>query len=207
MSAGCNSDWRLTPSALEPDWPEFRRRRLARSLCRLGRTKSACVCHETTNAVRAAISPPTRLPATARGAITTPCRSNGTRSSVRVSSSRCRTPGAKRLTPLRKRPLSAPTITRFSVPTRASLEDRRGSGVLSRFHSPHRYTLFTSYSLPWFSTRSDFVGQTLGGWKVSMVAKFAAGTPFTVSNSNGYGDFNFDGFGEIRPVIVDPSIL
>ena len=85
--------------------------------------------------------------------------------------------------------------------------DPRASRGLSRFHSPHRYTLFTSYSLPWFSTRSDFVGQTLGGWKVSMVAKFVAGTPFTVINSNGFGDFNFDGFGELRPVIVDPGIL
>jgi outer membrane receptor protein involved in Fe transport len=85
--------------------------------------------------------------------------------------------------------------------------DPRVSRGLSRFHSPHRYTLFTSYSLPWFSTRSDFVGQTLGGWKVSMVAKFVAGTPFTVINSDGFGDFNFDGFGELRPVIVDPGIL
>jgi outer membrane receptor protein involved in Fe transport len=78
---------------------------------------------------------------------------------------------------------------------------------LSRFHSPHRFTFFGTYELPWFLTRSDFVGQTIGGWKVSLVARFAAGTPFTVINSGGFGDFNFDGFTENRPVIVDPSIL
>ncbi|MDQ3013315.1 MAG: TonB-dependent receptor, partial [Acidobacteriota bacterium] len=84
--------------------------------------------------------------------------------------------------------------------------DPRVSRGLSRFHSPHRYTLFTSYELPWFKS-AGIENVVLGGWKVSMVAKFAAGTPFTVTNTAGFGDFNFDGFGELRPVIVNPDIL
>ncbi|MFN0109912.1 MAG: TonB-dependent receptor domain-containing protein [Blastocatellia bacterium] len=85
--------------------------------------------------------------------------------------------------------------------------DPRVSRGLSRFHSPHRYTFFTSYELPKLTKYGTFVSQALGGWKVSMVAKFAAGTPFTVTNSAGFGDFNFDGFGELRPVVVDPGVL
>src|SRR5262245_47948377 len=80
---------------------------------------------------------------------------------------------------------------------------------LSRFHSPHRFTFFGTYELPWLKDRSDFAGQLLGGWKVSMVAKFAAGTPVTVIDSSpgGSGDFNFDGFTENRPALVDPGVL
>jgi hypothetical protein len=83
----------------------------------------------------------------------------------------------------------------------------RASRGLSYFHSPHRYTLSLSYTTPWFQKRKDFAGQALSGWKVSMVAKFAAGTPFTVINSGGFGDFDLDGFTENRPAIIDPSIL
>ncbi len=85
--------------------------------------------------------------------------------------------------------------------------DTRLARAFSRFHSPHRFTLFTSYSLLWFSKNNDWPGQLLGGWKVSMVTKLAHGTPFTVSNSSGFGDFNFDGFGESRPAVVNPAVL
>ncbi|HEY6403295.1 MAG TPA: hypothetical protein VI479_17875, partial [Blastocatellia bacterium] len=87
--------------------------------------------------------------------------------------------------------------------------DPRVSRGLSRYHSPHRYTFFGAYELPWYKERKDFAGQLLGGWKVSMVAKFVAGTPFTVinTNSNTSGDFNYDGFTENRPAVVDPGVL
>jgi outer membrane receptor protein involved in Fe transport len=84
--------------------------------------------------------------------------------------------------------------------------DTRAARAPSRFHSPHRFTLFTSYSVPWFAKNNDWRGQLLGGWKVSMVSKLAHGTPFTVSSTS-FGDFNFDGFGETRPAVVDPSVL
>ncbi|MDQ4123424.1 MAG: TonB-dependent receptor [Acidobacteriota bacterium] len=85
--------------------------------------------------------------------------------------------------------------------------DTRTSRALSRFHTPHRFTLFATYQTPFFNNRTDFVGQILGGWHISGVWKFAHGTPFTVINSGGFGDLNFDGFTEIRPALVDPSIL
>jgi hypothetical protein len=85
--------------------------------------------------------------------------------------------------------------------------DSRQSRALSRFHTPHRFTLFAAYQSPFFNNRTDFVGQVLGGWNISAVWKFAHGTPFTVINSGGFGDLNFDGFTEIRPAVVDPSIL
>jgi Carboxypeptidase regulatory-like domain/TonB dependent receptor len=87
--------------------------------------------------------------------------------------------------------------------------DPLGSRGLSRFHSPHRFTFFGAYDLPWYKERNDFAGQLLGGWKVSMVAKFAAGNPFTVVNTSplASGDFNFDGFTETRPALVDPGVL
>ena len=85
--------------------------------------------------------------------------------------------------------------------------DLRSARALSRFHTPHRLTLFTSYTLPWFARERDWRGQVLGGWKLSLVAKLVHGSPFTVSNGTSYGDFNFDGFGESRPALVDPSVL
>lgn len=84
--------------------------------------------------------------------------------------------------------------------------DARTSRALSRFHTPHRFTLFGTYRIPWFDNRKDVFGQVLGGWQASMVFKWAHGTPFTVINGAGT-DLNFDGFAESRPVIVDPSIL
>ena len=91
--------------------------------------------------------------------------------------------------------------------TNANGPNPRDSRALSRFHTPHRFTLFGAFQSPFFDKRKDFVGQLLGGWNISGVWKFAHGTPFTVINSSGFGDLNFDGFTEIRPALVDRSIL
>lgn len=85
--------------------------------------------------------------------------------------------------------------------------DTRVSRGFSRFDTPHRFTVYATYQLPFFRGRRGFVGETLGGWQLSTVLKLAKGTPFTVINSNGFGDLNFDGFAELRPALNDPSIL
>lgn len=81
---------------------------------------------------------------------------------------------------------------------------RAGRG-LSRFHTPHRFTIYGTYRLPFFSGQKGLLGQAFGGWQFSGVVKLAKGTPFTVTTTA--LDLNFDGFGESRPVILDPSIL
>jgi outer membrane receptor protein involved in Fe transport len=81
----------------------------------------------------------------------------------------------------------------------------RISRGLSRFHTPHRFTLFGTYRLPFFNKRTDWIGQFLGGWVASMVVKASHGTPFTVINGTG-ADLNLDGFAETRPVLIDPNI-
>lgn len=81
---------------------------------------------------------------------------------------------------------------------------RAGRG-LSRFHTPHRFTMYGTYRLPFFSGQRGLLGQAFGGWQFSGVVKLAKGTPFTVTTTA--LDLNFDGFGESRPVILDPSIL
>ncbi|HEV8159197.1 MAG TPA: TonB-dependent receptor [Pyrinomonadaceae bacterium] len=91
--------------------------------------------------------------------------------------------------------------------TNSNGPNARDSRAFSRFHTPHRFTLFAAYQSPFFNNRKDVVGQLLGGWNFSAVWRFAHGTPFTVINSSGFGDLNFDGFTEIRPALVDPSIL
>ncbi len=79
---------------------------------------------------------------------------------------------------------------------------------LSRFHTPHRFTLNGSYRLPFFGGRHDVVGLALGGWQLSGVLKLAAGTPFSVIDSSAGRDLDFDGFSDsIRPVILDRSII
>ncbi|MGH9943297.1 MAG: hypothetical protein ACRD9R_13190, partial [Pyrinomonadaceae bacterium] len=83
-----------------------------------------------------------------------------------------------------------------------NVRDARG---LSRFHTPHRFTLFGTYRTPWFSGERGLLGQTLGGWQISTVVKLAKGTPFTVITAA--TDLNFDGFSEARPVLLDPSVL
>jgi len=83
--------------------------------------------------------------------------------------------------------------------------DARASRALSRFHTPHRLTVYGTYRLPFFSNEKGLLGQAFGGWQFSAVAKFSKGTPFTVTTTA--LDLNFDSFAESRPVILDPSIL
>lgn len=75
----------------------------------------------------------------------------------------------------------------------------------SRFHTPHRFTFFGTYRLPFFKNRRDVLGQLFGGWEISTVVKWIHGTPFTVSGAA--FDLNLDGFSETRPVLLDPSVL
>ena len=81
----------------------------------------------------------------------------------------------------------------------------RDARALSRFHTPHRFTVYGTYRLPFFSGDKGLLGQAFGGWQFSAVAKLAKGTPFTVTTTA--LDLNFDGFSESRPVLLDPSIL
>jgi hypothetical protein len=76
---------------------------------------------------------------------------------------------------------------------------------LSRFHTPHRFTVYGTYRLPFFRGERGLLAQTLGGWQFSAVVKLAKGTPFTVTTTG--VDLNLDSFSETRPVILDPSIL
>jgi hypothetical protein len=81
----------------------------------------------------------------------------------------------------------------------------REARALSRFHTPHRFTVYGTYRLPFFSSQKGLLGQAFGGWQFSAVLKLAKGTPFTVTTTA--LDLNFDGFSESRPVLLDPSIL
>ena len=83
--------------------------------------------------------------------------------------------------------------------------DARSQRGYSRFHTPHRFTLFGTYRAPFFDKDRGILGHILGGWEASMVFKWAHGTPFTVSGTA--IDFNLDGFAENRPVLLDPSVL
>jgi hypothetical protein len=83
--------------------------------------------------------------------------------------------------------------------------DAKLSRGLSRFHTPHRFTLFGTARSPFFDNDRGVLGYILGGWESSLVFKWAHGTPFTVSGTS--FDLNLDGFGETRPVLLDPSIL
>jgi len=81
---------------------------------------------------------------------------------------------------------------------------RAGRG-LSRFHTPHRFTIYGTYRTPWFNNERGLLGQTLGGWQFATVVKLSKGTPFTVISPS--QDLDFDGFSEARPVLLDPSVL
>lgn len=81
----------------------------------------------------------------------------------------------------------------------------RLSRGLSRNHTPHRFTFFGTYRIPFFDKRRDWVGQIIGGWQTSLVFKWVHGVPFTVINGSG-ADLNLDGFAESRPVLIDPSV-
>ena len=83
--------------------------------------------------------------------------------------------------------------------------DKRYAKGYSRFHTPHRFTAYGTYVVPFLKGRNDLVGSLLGGWQVSGTLKLASGTPFTVTQPG--LDLNFDGFGEGRPVILDRSVL
>jgi hypothetical protein len=90
----------------------------------------------------------------------------------------------------------------------------RVSRGLSHFDTRHRLTAFATYQLPFFKdSRGLFdenglkAGAFLQGWTVSAVVKLASGTPFSVINSGGFGDLNFDGFTETRPVLLDQGLL
>lgn len=79
------------------------------------------------------------------------------------------------------------------------------SRALSRFHTPHRFTFFGTYRLPFYENDKGVLGQVLGGWEVSSVFKWIHGTPFTITGAA--FDLNLDGFNETRPVLLDPSVL
>ena len=81
----------------------------------------------------------------------------------------------------------------------------RDARALSRFHTPHRFTIYGTYRLPFFSSDKGLLGQAFGGWQFSAVAKLAKGTPFTVTTTA--LDLNFDAFSESRPVLLDPTVL
>ena len=81
----------------------------------------------------------------------------------------------------------------------------RDARSLSRFHTPHRFTMYGTYRLPFFATDKGLLGHVLGGWNFSAVLKLAKGTPFTVTTTA--LDLNFDGFSESRPVLLDPLVL
>lgn len=83
--------------------------------------------------------------------------------------------------------------------------DAKVSRGLSRFHSPHRFTFFGTYRLPFFDKAKGWQS-VLGGWQMSGVLRWAHGTPVTVTGASSF-DLNFDGFGETRPVLLDPSVL
>lgn len=83
--------------------------------------------------------------------------------------------------------------------------DERVSRALSRFHTPHRFTFFGTYRLPFFRDDKGVLGQILGGWEISSVFKWVHGTPVSVSGAA--FDLNLDGFNETRPVLLDPSVL
>jgi outer membrane receptor protein involved in Fe transport len=83
--------------------------------------------------------------------------------------------------------------------------DARLSRALSRFHTPHRFTVYGTYRLPWFSGDKGLLGQAFCGWQLSAVVKLSKGNPFTVTTTA--TDLNFDAFSESRPVLLDPSIL
>jgi hypothetical protein len=81
----------------------------------------------------------------------------------------------------------------------------RDARALSRFHTPHRFTMYGTFRTPWFRNERGVAGQMLGGWQLSAVVKLAKGTPFTITSPT--QDLDFDGFAEGRPVLLDPSVL
>jgi outer membrane receptor protein involved in Fe transport len=86
--------------------------------------------------------------------------------------------------------------------------NRQFAKGLSRFHTPHRFTLNGSWRIPFLTGRTDLAGQILGGWQLSGVMRLASGTPFSIVDTSPALDADFDGFSEsARPVIVDRSVI
>lgn len=81
----------------------------------------------------------------------------------------------------------------------------RNARGLSRFHTPHRFTFYGTFRMPWFKDDRGVLGNVIGGWQLSAVVKLAKGTPFTIASPT--QDLDFDGFAEGRPVLLDPSVL
>ncbi|MGH9456416.1 MAG: carboxypeptidase regulatory-like domain-containing protein [Thermoanaerobaculia bacterium] len=86
--------------------------------------------------------------------------------------------------------------------TNSTGPDKKYAWGPSRFDTPHRFTFYGSYKLPFFKDRKDLVGMFLGGWQIAPVYRYATGTPFTVFAPG--VDLNWDGFGESRPVLLQP---
>jgi outer membrane receptor protein involved in Fe transport len=85
---------------------------------------------------------------------------------------------------------------------------------LSHFDTRHRLTFFGTYDVPfWHNSRGFFddkgfnLAAILSGWSVATVVTLSKGTPFTIFNRLGYGDLDFDGLTELRPALVDQSVL
>ena len=111
--------------------------------------------------------------------------------------------------------------TNLGMPSTSSGGDTNNTGNaagvtrgLSHFDTRHRLTFVGTYNLPfWHSLKGFFDNKGLtifSGWTVATVVRLSKGTPFTIFNSNngnGYGDLNFDGFTELQPALVDPSLL
>lgn len=66
----------------------------------------------------------------------------------------------------------------------------RDSRGLSDFDHRHRLTTSLNYALPFFAGRHDMTGYALGGWEVDSVLVAESGSPITVADGNGAGNYN-----------------
>ena len=76
----------------------------------------------------------------------------------------------------------------------------------SRFDVRHRFTMSSSYALPWLKNRNDMLSSVLGGWTISTLVRLATGTPFTIVDG-GAPDVLFLGSTTqpFRPVCIDKN--
>ena len=59
------------------------------------------------------------------------------------------------------------------------------------------------YVLPWTSAdATNFLKVLASDWQINGIFQAFSGTPFTVTGTS--FDLNLDGFGETRPVLLDP---
>ena len=120
-------------------------------------------------------------------------RSSGTSASRRGCSSRPPIRSARAPTRRRRRRSSAPATRNQNGP------NRQFAKGLSRFHTPHRFTLNGSWRMPFFAGRSDLVGQVFGGWQLSGVMRLASGTPFSVIDTSAGARHRFRRLQRIEP--------